>query len=380
MTDDRQSRLLMQYVEALKHDPNSPPPHGLDAETAAFARKLMHRRTDRRERIWQNVLNDLDSNQTGGHPMQAIYTPKQTAPTINFRIPLTLVAAMLALIVAGVILASMNGDPEEPTPFAAQIAVDEDDIDAEQEVVTATATATPTQTFTPTWTITASATFTPTPMSEGGATLVPTSTPIPTLPDTTTSPIQPTALRPTVVPSGNIQERMTQVVIALQDIPYGTQIEADMLTTALYPDDAVVAGITSNEADLIGRYVTQDVLRWQPIRTTTLSDPNENCLIPANYSYPLDIERGNQLELVNIDEPEVGLRVSLWVRVTVDEMDETIITRLIEDAILFCIQPETLTFGVASNEDRTQAILLRDAGAQIIVAPRFTAMDEINVE
>jgi LysM repeat protein len=143
------SQLIERYVDMLIHDPNSPPPQGMDAETAAFVRALVAAGTvkppeARRRRMWQRSLDSAKtasrahsqrltftpssnghqvrrSDSEGDDPMAQMTFPAhrraQTASSPQRMGVLTLVAAV-ALVIFGVILLTSirSGSPMVNAP------------------------------------------------------------------------------------------------------------------------------------------------------------------------------------------------------------------------------------------------------------------------
>lgn len=61
------------------------------------------------------------------------------------------------------------------------------------------------------------------------------------------------------------------VVIARDDLPAGTRLEEDKLTTVYWPIIAAPDEVISDASSFIGRYTMQDIAQWQPILSKQLS-------------------------------------------------------------------------------------------------------------
>jgi len=109
--------------------------------------------------------------------------------------------------------------------------------------------------------------------------LVSQQTPTPP-PPVDTTPGQTIVGGPTVDPQlgllpTNTPFQYVEIVIAVQQIPRGTRIEANAIDVRLWPADAQPVAAYSNPEDVIGKIARTDIYREQPILQPLLVDPLE---------------------------------------------------------------------------------------------------------
>lgn len=85
------------------------------------------------------------------------------------------------------------------------------------------------------------------------------------------APVDPATLLPTATPY-----EFVEVVIAVQQIPRGTRIEANAVDIRNWPADMVPVAAYSNPEDVIGKIARTDIYREQPILQPLLVDPLED--------------------------------------------------------------------------------------------------------
>lgn len=129
----------------------------------------------------------------------------------------------------------------------------------------------------------------------------PTIVPTPTMPFTAT-PVQPYALRPTVPPpsTGAMGLPYSQsVVVAAQNIPAGTELEASMLTIVQWPMEAVPLASFVSPEELVGTTTVAPIPRWAPIQQThvLLADEGDETVVMV---LPATLEFGERLVEVNV--------------------------------------------------------------------------------
>lgn len=83
--------------------------------------------------------------------------------------------------------------------------------------------------------------------------------------------IQQTTALPTITPIA-----MAEIVVAVQDIPRGTRVEANTIDIYPWPADAVPANAITNPEDVIGRIARTDIFREQPILGNLIVDDLQN--------------------------------------------------------------------------------------------------------
>lgn len=69
---------------------------------------------------------------------------------------------------------------------------------------------------------------------------------------------------------------MVEIVVAVQDIPRGTIVEANTVDIYPWPADAVPANVITNPEDVIGKIARTDIFREQPILGNLLVDDFQN--------------------------------------------------------------------------------------------------------
>ena len=84
-----------------------------------------------------------------------------------------------------------------------------------------------------------------------------------------------------------------QVVVAKTDLPQGTQITADVLTTKSYSVDQAPASAVTDETTVLGRYLSLAVTQNTPISTNLLVPDAASAKTATLSLAPLDIHSGN---------------------------------------------------------------------------------------
>jgi hypothetical protein len=210
------------------------------------------------------------------NPMQTTYalSSRQDTQTNTRRltIPVTMAAAVLALIVAGALIIAYSMQPSPEGNSAAAPILQQD------------------ATSTPPPTATGEVQISPIP-NVGNPTLVPTSTgvvlPSPiaivtATPVPTVTPPEPGSQEP-FVPTG-----MRRVVVALVDIPANTVLEADMLAVTFWPDDAAPPAVFSSIEMVEGLAFDEPIAQWQPLLLSELVteqiDPESDDLVAVSMT------------------------------------------------------------------------------------------------
>ena len=70
--------------------------------------------------------------------------------------------------------------------------------------------------------------------------------------------------------------KMASVIIASEDIGANTIITSDMVTTAEYPAEAVLAGTARNIGDVVGKTCDGDIIEGEALLTSKLVEPGED--------------------------------------------------------------------------------------------------------
>lgn len=225
-TNREQADLLEHYLLALHTDPAAPPPPGLDADLADFARGLVATQprplTGARQRVWARTLASTRS--PNGKPDEEAFDMMLT-PTLPRRPqPLTWLAAALALVIfGGLLLASYlpDGGDGEPPFLVAPLSDDEDDR-ATQIAQEPTVTPTPLATVVPPAQIPVTAT--PVPLSL--PTAIPTALPPGAVASTVGDAIQLNIGEPYSGPIGPDNPQATFQFVAPETGPYIVQVSA----------------------------------------------------------------------------------------------------------------------------------------------------------
>lgn len=84
----------------------------------------------------------------------------------------------------------------------------------------------------------------------------------------TTQQPQPVVEQPTPLPTATPMQ-MTELVIAVQDIPRGQRIDANTIAVVPWPADAAPVNALTNLEDVIGQIARTDIYREQPILATS---------------------------------------------------------------------------------------------------------------
>lgn len=84
-------------------------------------------------------------------------------------------------------------------------------------------------------------------------------------------PVDPVSLLPTATPY-----EFVEVVIAVQQIPRGTRIEANAVDIRLWPAEFQPIAAYSNPEDVIGKIARTDIYREQPVLQPMIVDPLED--------------------------------------------------------------------------------------------------------
>lgn len=156
--------LMDEYVQALRHDPDAPPPPGLDAQTAAFVRRLVQAKSaparlepDQQARIWYKALKLAQTTQprpepnrivrhvtTPGDQSMLVSSPVRPRPAAPLKMPgllLPFAAALLVVLLAAVI---SRFSPSGQNPGGGNIPpLGAGDDQAQRVTATPTMTATP---------------------------------------------------------------------------------------------------------------------------------------------------------------------------------------------------------------------------------------------
>lgn len=95
--------------------------------------------------------------------------------------------------------------------------------------------------------------------------------------------------------SGNSTSSGSQVnvVVAKADLPQGTQLTADLLTTKAYSTDAVPTGFVADESLVLNKYTSIAVTMNTPITNNLLVADAASAKTAALSLTPLDIHAGN---------------------------------------------------------------------------------------
>jgi LCP family protein required for cell wall assembly len=229
MNDERQSRLLADFLAALQADAHAVPPADLDSDLAAMAQLLVTAKTPppdaaTRERVWQRALAANQNTRVRANGRTPHLSDKENTMTTLVRPvprgqtthPFTLAAALAIMAMATLLLFSRppsNSGSDLPGMLS----------NPEQQ----DATATPLATFVPTLTATPfpmagiDATATSTPLA--AVIVSPTATPLATLVPgamSTATPV-PQQSAPTLVPSGGAAGRggMTLLLMGIDQRP-----------------------------------------------------------------------------------------------------------------------------------------------------------------
>ena len=79
-------------------------------------------------------------------------------------------------------------------------------------------------------------------------------------------------------------EEMSNIVVSIQPIPYGTVLTADVLTTVPYPKKLLVPGVFySDVKELVGKRAKMDLDAKVPITSSLISDRLTGSLASFKY-------------------------------------------------------------------------------------------------
>jgi Flp pilus assembly protein CpaB len=197
-------------------------------------------RADFQQTLEDRLLAHMQQPQNGDEKLTVFNTTLDNhAPKNRFYIPLTLAAAIIAVVIVSSILLMPNGSGSKPGSAVSL-----------QETVTLTLSPTGVGTVLPN-----------TAPGEPVPTLMP-------LPETTRF-----FTAPSVVPTSQFEALdLRETVIAAQPISQGTRITADMLTTAFFAKDAVPNRVYYNLSLVEGRFAIENIPQWQPVTLDAISD------------------------------------------------------------------------------------------------------------
>lgn len=180
---------------------------------------------------------------------------------------------------------------------------------------------------------------------------------------------------------------VVKVVVAAQDIPMRTILQAGMLVTKDWPQDLLPAGATSKPTDLVGRIVGGPLVAGEPVLVSKIMIEQEAIglaptLPPGLVATALSLQSGSAVGGAVKEGDSVDILVSLEYSLYNEKGDESKPVHAtfysIQDVpVLRVLNPEEAASGSATSTGSVAAAMKSSSGAMVQLTVLVTPQDAL---